>query len=155
MKTPLDKVDEEIRKHERDKKALNQAIEKSFTLIKNQYPFLLSFISLIFDSMTSCTFSDLEKVPDLSARWVEKIGFLPYLPQDNALDAEDVIQHHNFDISNLLKKDYKYLPILNSGFRLFFDIGRHFWSHMLFDDSLHKFLDTYTVLYSCNNYLII
>jgi hypothetical protein len=58
--------------------------------------------------MTFQSQNDLDKVSDLSPQWIEKNAFLPYLPQDNERDAEDVIQHHNFDLSNLLKKDYKY-----------------------------------------------
>ena len=74
----------------------------------------------------------LDKVPDLSPHWVDRsMQFLPYLPHNNESSAnfsekDEVVDVINVDISHLLKKKYN-----------------HFWSQILFDTSVQKFIDTY------------
>ena len=118
--------------------------------------FIFSFfiLSSHLINLTLLCQNDLDKVADLSPQWVQRNLFLPYLPQDNDRDSEDVIQHHNFDISNLLKKDYKYGYLLhrthhklnnrdqdNTNANMFIDIFgarfcmmnlyKYFWTHIL------------------------
>lgn len=76
----------------------------------------------------------MDKVQDLSKDWLKKsnvVDFLPFLPQNNQLtnlsvNNEEVLQQMNLDVSNLLK-----LP---------FNI---FWSHVIFEPSILKYIDSF------------
>lgn len=104
----MKKLEFDIKKHEHDQKAAYPGLEKAFQIVLDKN-------------------KQTEKIPELSPHWVDKTGFLPFLPQDNLTDTtEEVVQYHNVDLSNLLKKKY-YL----------------FWSQVVYDESLQNFLDTY------------
>eukprot|EP01111_Echinosteliopsis_oligospora_P004792 TRINITY_DN17864_c0_g1_i1.p1 TRINITY_DN17864_c0_g1~~TRINITY_DN17864_c0_g1_i1.p1 ORF type:complete len:290 (+),score=54.76 TRINITY_DN17864_c0_g1_i1:77-871(+) len=99
------KVEDDIRKHEHEKKALNQGLDKTF--------------SLVMDKL-----NNLNKVADLSKHWISDIGFLQFLPQDNSPDGEEVVLHQNNDLSSLLKMDFKHFwcqVVFDPSFLIFAD----------------------------------
>lgn len=84
---------------------------------------------------------ELEKVEDLSPRWLKHYDFMAFFPEDNGTyinlfdlwfltrvttEKDDIIVLLIEDVTDLLKLKYN-----------------RFWSHIIYDKSLQKFLDTY------------
>eukprot|EP00029_Vermamoeba_vermiformis_P009015 TRINITY_DN4369_c0_g1_i1.p1 TRINITY_DN4369_c0_g1~~TRINITY_DN4369_c0_g1_i1.p1 ORF type:complete len:782 (-),score=214.74 TRINITY_DN4369_c0_g1_i1:5-2014(-) len=67
---------------------------------------------------------ELIKVEDLSPRWLKHYDFMAFFPEDN--EKDDIIVLLIEDVTDLLKLKYN-----------------RFWSHIIYDKGLQKFLDTY------------
>lgn len=79
--------------------------------------------------------SQLQSAPALSVLWIDNsLNFIPYLPVDNnraeeypgGSSASEILSFLDESLSTLLKQKYHI-----------------FWSHVIFDPSLQKCLDTY------------
>ncbi|GAM22899.1 hypothetical protein SAMD00019534_060740 [Acytostelium subglobosum LB1] len=109
----LQDKDAEIRDFESKKQQANLGLEQCESLVKN-------------------TLGHLERVKDIDQHWVnqEHIQIMSFLPQDNTNDnnasADEVLLYLNSDLSRLLKMPYK-----------------QFWSHMLLNNSLLDFLESF------------
>jgi len=89
--TEEQKLEEEIKKYDQEKISSPQPLEKSFSLMKNDR-------------------GELEKVEDLSPRWLKKYDFVAFFPEDNGnLICTPVKKKNNLQLAN--RKRWRYCAI--------------------------------------------
>jgi hypothetical protein len=67
-----------------------------------------------------------EIVSHISTHWLDRtLQLIPFMPEDNDIDS-DVLNYLNEDLEEILSLSYK-----------------QFWSHVVYEPSLAKFLDMY------------
>jgi hypothetical protein len=111
-------------------------VEQSFTYIPGPLD-LEKVLPAVPIFSSSSEVNDQSQVPDLDGHWAKGYpAFLLYLPQDNAHNsdgsfipnsrADELFDIWNTDLEELLRSKYNV-----------------FWSRMIFDESISRFLDSF------------